>query len=112
MRKIRGDRIAMIFQDPGKSLNPTLTIGVQLAEVFLQHRTDEILEMAGLGENTPSVIKRFASQNNRSFDGFLTTLSGNRSNKRKLDKAVSNLVAKALADTQVRSGQVNGKVSA
>ena len=101
MRKIRGDRIAMIFQDPGKSLNPTLTIGVQLAEVFLQHRTDEILEMAGLGENTPSVIKRFASQNNRSFDGFLTTLSGNRSNKRKLDKAVSNLVAKALADTQV-----------
>ena len=101
IRKIRGDRIAMIFQDPGKSLNPTLTIGVQLAEVFLQHRTDEILEMAGLGENTPSVIKRFASQNNRSFDGFLTTLSGNRSNKRKLDKAVSNLVAKALADTQV-----------
>ncbi len=101
MRKIRGDRIAMIFQDPGKSLNPTLTIGVQLAEVFLQHRTDEILEMAGLGENTPSVIKRFASQNNRSFDGFLTTLSGNRSNKRKLDRAVANLVARALADTQV-----------
>jgi len=101
MRKIRGDRIAMIFQDPGKSLNPTLTIGVQLAEVFLQHRTDEILEMAGLGENTPSVIKRFASQNNRSFDGFLTTLSGNRSNKRKLDRAVENLVARALADTQV-----------
>ena len=43
MRALRGNRIAMIFQDPGKALNPGLTIRDQISEVFLQHRTAEIL---------------------------------------------------------------------
>ena len=38
MRKIRGDRIAMIFQDPMTSLNPFLTIGDQVGEPFVIHR--------------------------------------------------------------------------
>jgi peptide/nickel transport system ATP-binding protein len=38
MRKIRGDDIGMIFQDPLSSLNPTLTVGAQIAEVVLLHR--------------------------------------------------------------------------
>jgi peptide/nickel transport system ATP-binding protein len=38
MRKIRGDDIGMIFQDPLSSLNPTLTVGTQIAEVVLLHR--------------------------------------------------------------------------
>ena len=36
--KIRGDRLAMIFQDPMTSLNPFLTIERQLTEVLEQHR--------------------------------------------------------------------------
>ena len=47
MLSIRGDRIAMIFQDPGKALNPALSIRSQIAEVFYQHRSDEILEALG-----------------------------------------------------------------
>ncbi len=38
MRKIRGDAISMIFQEPMTSLNPVLTVGHQIAEVLVLHR--------------------------------------------------------------------------
>jgi peptide/nickel transport system ATP-binding protein len=38
MRKVRGDAISMIFQEPMTSLNPVLTIGHQIAEVLVLHR--------------------------------------------------------------------------
>src|ERR1700728_196163 len=38
MRHVRGNEIGMIFQDPMTSLNPTMTIGDQIAETVLLHR--------------------------------------------------------------------------
>ncbi|NBK21886.1 MAG: ABC transporter ATP-binding protein, partial [Spirochaetia bacterium] len=38
MDKIRGNRIAMVFQNPSTSLNPALTIGFQLDEVGMMHQ--------------------------------------------------------------------------
>jgi peptide/nickel transport system ATP-binding protein len=38
MRRIRGDQIAMIFQDPLSSLNPYYTVGLQIEEAYLAHR--------------------------------------------------------------------------
>ncbi|SDY42953.1 peptide/nickel transport system ATP-binding protein [Modestobacter sp. DSM 44400] len=38
LRKLRGADMAMVFQDPLSSLNPTVTIGVQVTEVLRQHR--------------------------------------------------------------------------
>jgi peptide/nickel transport system ATP-binding protein len=37
MRRLRGGRIGMIFQEPGTSLNPVLTVGVQLVETIETH---------------------------------------------------------------------------
>jgi oligopeptide/dipeptide ABC transporter ATP-binding protein len=38
MRRMRGDRISMIFQQPTSSLNPVMAVGTQIAEVLAIHR--------------------------------------------------------------------------
>jgi len=38
LRRIRGNEIAMVFQEPATSLNPVLTIGTQVAEAAVVHR--------------------------------------------------------------------------
>jgi len=58
MRKVRGDEVGMIFQDPLSSLNPTHTVGDQIAEAVLLHRdvtkqeawerAIEVLDLVGL----------------------------------------------------------------
>jgi oligopeptide transport system ATP-binding protein len=58
IRQVRGNRIAMIFQDPMTSLNPVLTIGFQISETLTLHmgmdkaaarkRTVELLELVGI----------------------------------------------------------------
>ena len=60
MRKIRGNKISIIFQDPMTSLNPTFTIGNQLREAILLHtsrnrqqaeeRAIEMLKLVGISE--------------------------------------------------------------
>ena len=60
MRKIRGNKISMIFQDPMTSLNPVLTIGNQLTEAIMLHtnrnkeqayaRAVEMLHKVGINE--------------------------------------------------------------
>ncbi|NNG00804.1 MAG: ABC transporter ATP-binding protein [Desulfobacteraceae bacterium] len=64
MRKIRGDRISMIFQEPMISLNPAYTIGNQLMEALLTHRkisraeaVNRVVEMLQMVE-IPSAEKR------------------------------------------------------
>ena len=58
MRRIRGNRIAMIFQEPMTSLNPVFTIGNQISEMIELHqglsrkaaldRTIELLDLVGI----------------------------------------------------------------
>jgi oligopeptide/dipeptide ABC transporter ATP-binding protein len=99
MLAIRGDRIAMIFQDPGKALNPALSIRSQVAEVFYQHRSEEILEP--FGEDVPRLIRRAARQQTRSFEKFLLNLPPWRAKAAKLRMRVDELVAQALTETQI-----------
>jgi peptide/nickel transport system ATP-binding protein len=59
MRKLRGQQISMIFQDPMTSLNPVMTAGDQIREVILAHnpgmskkegrkQAEDMLEMVGI----------------------------------------------------------------
>jgi oligopeptide/dipeptide ABC transporter ATP-binding protein len=99
MRQIRGLRIAMIFQDPSKSLNPVLSVRDQVAEVFFQHRTADLL--AELGDHAYWPVRRAAHQESRSVERLLLRVPPFRSQARRVRKKVDNLVAQALADVQI-----------
>ena len=71
MQAIRGKEIAMIFQDPMTSLNPTMKIGKQITEVIMKHekvskedankRAEELLELVGI-PNAKERMKQYPHQ--------------------------------------------------
>jgi peptide/nickel transport system ATP-binding protein len=71
MRKIRGNKIAMIFQEPMTSLNPVYTVGNQIDEVLILHqgkskkeartRTIELLDEVGI-PNPPESVDKYPHQ--------------------------------------------------
>lgn len=71
MQKVRGNKIGMIFQDPMTSLNPTMTVGMQIMEGLMTHqrlnrraakkRAIELLTMVGI-PNPESRIKEYPHQ--------------------------------------------------
>jgi peptide/nickel transport system ATP-binding protein len=68
MESLRGDRISMIFQEPNAALNPTMSIGDQVAESFLFHQKQE-MSAAILDELAPLENHRF-----NPFNRFLQSL--------------------------------------
>ena len=74
MQSVRGKDIGMIFQDPMTGLNPTMTVGVQIAETLVRHRRmgkaeawEKAVEMLELVEIPQASLR--ASQYPHQFSG-------------------------------------------
>ncbi len=58
MRALRGDRIAMVFQDPMMTLNPVLTIGTQMIETMAAHPRTPPLSQRAMRERAIDALAR------------------------------------------------------
>ena len=74
LNKIRGDEIAMIFQDPMSSLNPYVTIGQQMSGVLRQHSKDNKKEARDRCIEMLSAVK--VPNPDKRIDGYSFELSG------------------------------------
>ena len=96
MRKVRGRRIAMIFQEPAKYLNPAYKIGEQITEMLILHKgltkvqakekARELLGLVGLGKD------------GRVLDAYPHELSGGMKQRAMIAIAISCDPAFLIAD--------------
>jgi oligopeptide/dipeptide ABC transporter ATP-binding protein len=96
MRKVRGRRIAMVFQEPAKYLNPAFKIGEQITEMLILHKSltkaqarekaRELLGLVGLGKD------------GRVLDSYPHELSGGMKQRAMIAIAISCDPAFLIAD--------------
>ena len=96
MRKVRGRRIAMVFQEPSKYLNPAFRIGEQITEMLILHKgltkiqakekARELLGLVGLGKD------------GRVLDSYPHELSGGMKQRAMIAIAISCDPAFLIAD--------------
>ncbi|MFB6130483.1 MAG: ABC transporter ATP-binding protein [Salinigranum sp.] len=106
MNRIRGDRIALIFQDPTTALNPSLTVEDQIAESILAHQSEEVLASAGIdpSEFNPlvrRVLRDQAALGRSTLQSLVASIPPLRKHKRAIRSAVRERIAEVLRQTQI-----------
>ncbi|MGH2752134.1 MAG: ABC transporter ATP-binding protein, partial [Actinomycetota bacterium] len=90
---------------PAKALNPALSVRQQLAEVFAEHRSSELLEDSGLGSfghaGAGSLMRRAAHRRSTFIERRLLDLPPLRSHDRRLQRVLDERIAAALAATRI-----------
>jgi len=100
LRQIRGDEIAMIFQDALSSLTPTLRVRDQLSELFLAHRDIDKDEAESLALEA---LSRLLPDAERAFDLYPFQLSGGMAQRVMITLAIALEPSLIIADEPTAS---------
>lgn len=96
LRKLRGSTVSMIFQDPASGLNPTQTVGAQIADAILAHRR---IAGAELEEEVISLMRRVdLPEPETRRHHFPHQLSGGQRQRVMIAMAIANSPMLLLAD--------------
>jgi peptide/nickel transport system ATP-binding protein len=96
MRRIRGSKVAMIFQDPTQSLNPVFTVGQQMAQVIRVHMDISRAEVQDLTEEMLAAVG--LPDVERIRDAYPHELSGGMKQRVMIAMALSCRPALLIAD--------------